>query len=188
VAGLFLTGVMDSFSDDPLVLATTALIGAELGGWLTMVLGTGSMSAARGLMLTTGAGWGLIYASLLVATLATSGTDFEGVGSFLPALMMAPGLGLGAMALAAMRYEPSVNQLLRANAFGGAVGGGVLLLTALAAGGFGSPLPYVLGLVSSAAAMSLVSMLWAEPGGSDAVTITYTGSRQAAGPYSNPWW
>lgn len=188
VASLFLTGVMDTFSNDPLVLATTALIGAELGGWLTMVLGTGSLSAARGLMLTTGASWGLIYASLLVATLATSGTEFDGAGSFLPALMMAPGLGLGAMALAAMRYEPSVNQLLRANALGGAVGGGVLLLTALAAGGFGSPLPYVLGLVSSAAAMSLVSMLWAEPGGSEGVTVTYTGSRQPVGPYSNPWW
>lgn len=187
VGAMFLTGLVDTFSDDPLVLASTALVGAEIAAWMSIVLGTGKLSAAQGLMLSSGAAWGLAYGALLVATLATSGTDFDGVGDFLPALLMAPGVGLGAMALASMRYTPSVEQLVRANIFGAGVGSGVLLLTALASGGFNQPLPYVLGLVTSAAAMSLVTLLWAEPD-PEVGTWTYTGRREPKRAYDNPWW
>ncbi|HLT30143.1 MAG TPA: hypothetical protein VK013_08865 [Myxococcaceae bacterium] len=187
VGALFLTGLVDTFSDDPLVLASTALVGAEIAAWMSIVLGTGKLPAAQGLMLSSGAAWGLAYGALLIATMATSGTDFDGVGDFLPALMIAPGIGLGAMALASIRYTPSVEQLVRANLFGAGVGSGVLLITALAAGGFNQPLPYVLGLVSSAAAMSLVTLLWAEPD-PEVGRWTHTGRREPARPYSNPWW
>lgn len=187
VGALFLAGIVDTFSDDALVLASTALVGAEIAAWMSIVLGTGKLPAAQGLMLSSGAAWGLAYGALLIATMATSGTDFDGVGDFLPALMIAPGIGLGAMALASIRYTPSVEQLVRANIFGAGVGSGVLLITALAAGGFNQPLPYVLGLVSSAAAMSLVTLLWAEPA-PELGRWTHTGRREPKGPYSNPWW
>lgn len=187
VGALFLAGIVDTFSDDPLVLASTALVGAEIAAWMSIVLGTGKLPAAQGLMLSSGAAWGLAYGALLIATMATSGTDFDGVGDFLPALMIAPGIGLGAMALASIRYTPSVEQLVRANIFGASVGSGVLLITALAAGGFNQPLPYVLGLVSSAAAMSLVTLLWAEPA-PELGRWTYTGRREPKRAYANPWW
>lgn len=186
IAGMFLTGLVDTFSNDPLVLATSALIGAELGAWLTLTVGTGEFPASRGLMIASGGAWGLIYGALLMATLGNSGTRIDSAEDVVPALLLAPGIGAAVMALASLRYDPSTSQLMRANLFGAAVGSSVLLLTALVAGGFNSPLPYVLGLVSSAAAMSLVSLLWAEDVQKPAYTST--GSIRKPKPYSNVWW
>jgi hypothetical protein len=185
VGGMFATGVVNLFSDDPLVLASSAIIGAELGSWLTVGLGGGELPASTALLVGSGGTWGLIYGALIMATLATSGTRFERLSDALPPLLIAPAIGAGAMALAATRFRPTSTQILRADAFGAVIGGGVLLVSALVAGGFQVPIPYILGIISSAGAMTAVSLLWEES--AERPTAALSQSSRKSRPYRGLW-
>jgi hypothetical protein len=188
VTGMALTGVVSLVPDaSALALATAGFIGAELGAWLTVVLGTGELPLNHGLMMASGAGWGLAYGGLLMAILATSGNQVKSSRDLIAPLLIAPGLGAGIMALSTMRFNPTSTQVLRADAFGAAVGGGVLLLSALVTGGFHQPTPYILGGLSSMAAMAVVSLLW-EEAAERPDTIVSSGRRTKGRPYTNIWW
>lgn len=182
LSGMFFTGLVDLMSDDALALSWTALLGCELGAWLTATLAGGEMTVARGLMVASGGAWGLAYAALFLAILSTSSNAVTTAGA-IDALLIAPGLGAGALALAGMKYSPSSAQVLRADLFGAGVGGAVLLVSALVLG-FTVPLPYVLSLLSSAGAVAAVSLLW-EEGAERPVALN--GQRRSE-RYRTVWW
>ncbi|MFL5345459.1 MAG: hypothetical protein ACJ8AT_11725 [Hyalangium sp.] len=161
VGGMFLGGFMDLLADDRDVLAWSSFAGAELGAWLTAVVGGGQLPVNHGLLISSGAVWGLASTALLLAMIEFSGTDIPGK-TWADALLMAPGIGAGAMAIATMRYNPTSGQILRADMFGAGVGAAVLLLSGLVLGGFDQPTPYVLSFLGAAGAITTVSLLWEE--------------------------
>jgi hypothetical protein len=169
IGGMFLGGFMDMLTKDPTLITWSAVVGAELGAWLTAGIAGGQMSTDDGLMVASGGGWGLAYTAMLLAIIHFSGTPLTGK-TFADALLMAPGVGATVMALATMKYEPTTRQILRANAYGAGVGALVLLISGLVLGGFDQPTPYVLAAIGSAGAIATVSVLWEEaaerPGGS----------------------
>lgn len=192
IAGMALAGLMDFFSDDKPTLAWTALIGAELGAWLTVGLGGGEFELRRGVAMTSAAGWAMAYTALLIAITGFSST-WPAIPTTVDLLLAAPGVGALGMALLGMRFDPSVAEMLRADLFGAGVGGAVLVLSALVLGGFGNAMPYVLSLLSSAGAITAVSVFWVEAaerhlaaGRNDG--RMYYRSKDADRPYSNPWW
>lgn len=162
VGGMFLGGATNMFTNDAWVLSWTSLIGAELGAWLTTVIGTGNLPLNQGLLVFSGAGWAAVYTALIIAIATTAGNGGS-VRASLDALLVTPALGATAMALATLRFNPSTTQIMRANIFGVGVGGAVLLLSALVLGAdFSSPVPYVLSAVGAIGAKTVVSLLWAE--------------------------
>ena len=182
VGGMFMGGLMDLVADDRDVLAWSSFLGAEAGAWLTAVIGGGQLPLNHGLLVTSGATWGLIGTALLLATVHTSGSRIDGK-TWADTLLIAPGIGATALALATMRYNPTSGQILRANMFGAGVGTVVLLLSGLVLGGFDEPTPYVLSFLGSAGAITTVSLLWEESVDNTAVTSS---SRNK--PYRNVWW
>ena len=103
VGGMFLGGFMDLLADDRDVLAWSSFVGAELGAWLTAVIGTGQLPLNHGLLVSSGAAWGLAYSALLLAIATmrynpTSGQILRadmfgaGVGAF---VLLVSGLVLG---------------------------------------------------------------------------------------------
>ncbi len=185
IAAMFFAGFVDLFSDDRTALAYTSFLGAELGAWLTTFVAGGEMTLATGLALSSGAAWAMAYMGLLLATLGNSGTQLT-TPTIVDSLLIAPGVGLGLMALANLRFKPTATQVLRANAFGAGVGAAVLVLSALVLGGFGSPTPYVLSLVTSAGAIAAVSIFWEES--AERPTQTLHRNREKDRPYRNVWW
>ncbi len=187
VGGMFLGGFMDLLADDRDVLAWSSFVGAELGAWLTAVIGTGQLPLNQGLLISSGAAWGLAYSALLLAIVHFSGTEIRGK-TWADTLMIAPGIGAGALAIATMRYSPTSGQILRANMFGAGVGAVVLLLSGLVLGGFDQPTPYVLSFLGSAGAITTVSLLWEESVDRTAVPAGSTGPRSSRGrPYKGLW-
>ena len=160
VSGLFFLGAADLLSDDALLLAWTGFLGAELGTWLTAAIAGGEMPVNDGLLVASGAGWGAAYSALMVAILGTTGTKMRSERVF-DVMAISTGVGAGAMALATMKYNPTTAQILRANIFGAGVGGAVLGLSLLVLG-TDTATPYALALVSSAGAITAVSLLWEE--------------------------
>ncbi|MBN1206227.1 MAG: hypothetical protein JXB05_15025 [Myxococcaceae bacterium] len=188
VGGMFLGGFMDLLADDRDVLAWSSFIGAELGAWLTAVIGGGQLPLNHGLLIASGAGWGLAYSALLLAIVHLSGTEIRGK-TWADTLLLAPGIGAGALAIATMRYSPTSGQILRANMFGAGVGTFVLLLSGLVLGGFDQPTPYVLSFLGSAGAITTVSLLWEESVDRTAVPSRSSGPRSSRGkPYKSVWW
>lgn len=183
VGGMFMGGFMDLLADDRDVLAWSSFVGAELAAWLTATIGGGQMPLNHGLLVSSGAAWGLAYSALLLAIVHFSGTEIRG-RTWADTLLIAPGIGAGALAIATMRYNPTSGQILRANMFGGGVGAVVLLLSGLVLGGFDQPTPYVLSFLGSAGAITTVSLLWEES--VDQTAITSSTSRRK--PYKNVWW
>lgn len=183
VGGMFVGGLMDLVADDRDVLAWSSFIGAEAGAWLTAVIGGGQLPLNHGLLVTSGATWGLVATALLLATVHTSGSRIDGK-TWVDTLLIAPGIGATALAIATMRYNPTSGQILRANMFGAGVGTVVLLLSGLVLGGFDQPTPYVLSFLGSAGAITTVSLLWEES--VDRTAITSSSSRNK--PYRNVWW
>jgi hypothetical protein len=169
IGGMFVGGFMDMLTKDPTLITWSAVVGAELGAWLTAGIAGGQMSTDDGLMVASGGGWGLAYSALLLAIIHFSGTPLQGK-TFADVLLIAPGVGATVMALATMKYEPTTRQILRANAYGAGIGALVLLISGLVLGGFDQPTPYVLSAIGSAGAIATVSVLWEEaaerPGGS----------------------
>ena len=183
VGGMFVGGLMDLVADNRDVLAWSSFIGAEAGAWLTSVIGGGQLPLNHGLLVSSGATWGLIATALLLATVHTSGSRIDGK-TWVDTLLIAPGIGATALAIATMRYNPTSGQILRANMFGAGVGTVVLLLSGLVLGGFDQPTPYVLSFLGSAGAITTVSLLWEES--VDRTAITSSSSRSK--PYRNVWW
>lgn len=182
VGGMFAAGFMDLIADDPGVLTWSTFVGAELAGWLTAYIGGGQMPLNDGLLVASGAGWGLAYTTLLLAIVNFSGTRLSG-RTWTDALLIAPGIGAGALALATVRYNPTPSQILRADIFGAGVGAAVLLLSGLVLGGFNQPTPYVLSFLGSAGAIATVSLLWEE-----SVDQAPIGGPRRSRTYKNVWW
>lgn len=183
VGGMFMGGLMDLVADDRDVLAWSAFIGAEAGAWLTAVIGGGQLPLNHGLLVSSGAAWGLISTALLLATVHTSGSRINGK-TWVDTLLIAPGIGATALAISTMRYNPTSGQILRANMFGAGVGTVVLLLSGLVLGGFDQPTPYVLSFLGSAGAITTVSLLWEESVDRTAVPSTSFKSKR----YRHVWW
>ncbi|WP_426731487.1 hypothetical protein [Myxococcus faecalis] len=181
VGGAFMAGFMDLFTQDAGVLTWSAFLGAELGAWLTAGLGGGQLPLNDGLLISSGAGWGAAYAALLLAVIHFSGTDISSK-TWRDTLLLAPGIGAGALALATMRYNPTPSQILRADLFGAGVGAAVLLISGLVLGGFDQSTPYVLSFLGSAGAITTVSLLWEE-------SVDRSALKNAKDrPYRNVWW
>lgn len=186
ISGMALTGLVDLMTNDALALAWVAFLGAEAGAWVTAVVGGGDFTVNKGLFIASGGGWGLAYCALLLGVLGTSGSSTN-VNAAVDALLIAPGIGAGALALAAMKYSPTTNQILRADAFGAGVGAGVLLLSGAFLGGFSQPTPYVLSMLGSAGAIAAVSLLW-EESAEGPPTAIYLKDVERDRPYASAWW
>ncbi|MBU8894484.1 hypothetical protein KRR26_02655 [Corallococcus sp. M34] len=186
VGAMFAAGFMDLVTQDAGVLTWSSFIGAELGAWLTAGLGGGQMPLDDGLLVASGAGWGLAYSALLLAIINFSGTRVSGK-TWKDTLLIAPGIGAGALALATMRYNPTPSQILRADMFGAGVGAAVLLISGLVLGGFDQSTPYVLSFLGSAGAITTVSLLWEES--VDHSSLGRSGhSSSKDRRYTSVWW
>lgn len=164
---LFLGAMTDLITrhNDAWATSWMSLIGGMAGGWLSVILARGDYPLNKMFLITTGGIWAGIYSALVVGIVATTGggiTPRAGID----AVMLLPAIGAAAFALAALKFNPSIAQIMRANLFGSLVGGIVLVVSGLLLGpttGFTkSPVPYILAGVSSAGAMTLVSLLWAD--------------------------
>ena len=190
IGGMFLGGFMDLLSTDKSLLTWSAFVGSELGAWLTATVGGGQMRVDDGLLIASGGAWGLAYSALLLAIVHFSGTEVSGK-NWADALLIAPGLGAGAAALASMRFNPTTNQILRADAFGAGVGAVLLVVSSLALGGFDNSTPYVLALLGSAGAITTVSLRWeesADKGSGYKKLNPYYRDPEKHRPYRTVWW
>ncbi|HEX5745660.1 MAG TPA: hypothetical protein VFZ09_05420 [Archangium sp.] len=161
IGGMFAAGFVDMLTRDVTALAWASFVGAELGAWLTATVAGSQLPLDDGMLVASGGGWGLIYGALLLAVVHFSGTKISGK-AWADTLLITPGIGATALALATMKYDPSPGQILRADIFGVGVGAVVLLLSGLVLGGFDQPTPYVLSFLGSAGAIATVSLLWEE--------------------------
>jgi hypothetical protein len=186
VGGMFMGGFMDLFAKDRDVLAWSSFVGAELGAWLTAVIGGGQLPLNHGLLISSGAAWGLAYSALLLASIHFSGTEIRGK-TWADTLLIAPGIGAGALAIATLRYNPTPGQILRADMFGAGVGSVILLLSGVVLGGFDQPTPYVLSFLGSAGAITVVSLLWEESVDRTALPPGGTAYKSKSKPYKGVW-
>lgn len=185
IAGMFTVGVVDTFTPNALALSIAALIGTEVGAWSTALFAGGDMRLDDGLFVSTGAAWGLAYAGLLLAMIATSGTEISTKGVF-DALLIAPGVGAGILALASTRYKPTTPQILRANAAGAGVGLAVLLISGVILGSFSNATPYLLSMISAAGAKAAIALIW--PDEPRARPAWSRRARSEDGRYRSSWW
>ena len=181
VGGMAVGGLMNLTTDDSTALAWSGLLGAELGSWLSIGFGGGDLPVETGVLVASGEGWGAIYAALSLAIIRFSGSSLT-TSAALDTLMLAPGIGATLLAFSTTRFHPSMRQILRANIAGAAIGGAVLLLSALVLGHLDIATPYLLAMLSSASTMAIVSVFWAEP--PDSPT---TGRPGAPAPYRSLW-
>ncbi len=184
IGGLFAAGFVDMLTRDVNALAWAAFMGAELGAWLTATIAGGQLPLDDGLLVASGGGWALLYGALLLSIIHFSGTKLS-ANTWTHTLLMAPGIGATALALATMKYNPSPSQILRADLFGVGVGAVVLLLSGLVLGGFDQPTPYVLSFLGSAGAIATVSLLWEEA--AERPGFARGGSGRSK-PYRCVWW
>ncbi|HYO64642.1 MAG TPA: hypothetical protein VEU33_01060 [Archangium sp.] len=184
IGGMFAAGFVDMLTRDATALAWASFVGAELGAWLTATIAGGQLPLDDGMLVASGGGWGLIYGALLLAIVHFSGSKISGK-TWTDTLLIAPGIGATALALATMKYDPSPGQILRADIFGVGVGAVVLLLSGLVLGGFDQPTPYVLSFLGSAGAIATVSLLWEEA--AERPGLAGLGSGRSK-PYRCVWW
>ncbi len=167
IGGMFLGGFTDLVTGHGDAYATSwmTMIGSSAGAWLAAIVGGGDIALNKATLIVSGAAWAAIYTALIVAIVATTGGAIT-PRSGLDAVMLMPAIGAGIMALATLKFNPSVGQIIRANIFGAIVGGAVLALSGLLLGpttGFTqSPVPYILAGVGAIGAKTLVSLLWAD--------------------------
>jgi hypothetical protein len=195
LGGMLGGGLVDSFSTDSTAVAWGAFTGMELAGWLTVGLGGGEFALADGLFMASGAGWAAAYTALIIATAWTSSGTPPATKAAVDTLLITPGLGAIALAVAALQMDPSASQILRADA-AGAGAGGVLLLIAGLLLGFDTPTPYVLAMLGSAGAIAAISIFWEEaaerpgapPGPLKLRRNPLLKDPKSGRPYNNPWW
>lgn len=182
--GLFLAGLSNLFTTEPYAISWLTLLGSLTGAWLTPLVGGGDLPLNHGVLITSGGVWAAIYASLIVAIVATTGGAVD-ARKGADAIMLMPALGAGAMALATLKFNPSTTQIMRANVFGVGVGGAVLVLSALVLGAnFNHFVPYLLAGVGAIGAQTLVSLLWVEAAESPTTPATTQPGRSRV----SPWW
>src|SRR6185295_15216684 len=192
-AGMLAGGLVDSVSTDVTALAYASFISAELGGWLTAAVGGGEMRLADGAAMASAGAWAGAYTALVLATLTYSGGNPPSGKNWVDALLIAPGLGAGAMASALLALHPTANQVIRGDLFGLGVGT-VVLLTSGFVVGFNNPTTYILTLLTSAGALAAVSIFWEEAAEKTTLEsmLGIRGRRGALAskkkPYNNPWW
>ena len=186
--GMLLGGFTDLVTNhgDAYATAWMAMIGSSAGAWIAAIVGGGDIALNKATLIVSGGAWAAIYTALIVAIIATTGGSIT-ARSGLDAVMLVPAFGAGIMALATLKFNPSVAQILRANIFGAIVGGAVLVLSGLLLGpatGFTrSPVPYILAGVGAIGAQTLVSLLWA-----DAAENPGSGELTSDRKYRNVWW
>lgn len=165
IGAAFLAGFTNFFSKDASVVSWLGLIGAEAGAWISAIVGGGEIPMNKFLLIESGAVWALIYTALICAIFATTSSG-SNVQSGIDALLIAPAIGAGALALSTLRFNPSTDQILRADLFGAAAGVAVLLIAGLvlnpATGFTKSPVPYVLSGIAAAGGITIVSLLWVD--------------------------
>jgi hypothetical protein len=187
--GMFLGGFTDLVTGHGDAYATTwmTLIGSTAGAWLAAIVGGGDIALNKAVLIVSGGAWAAIYTALIVAMVATTGGAIT-ARSGMDAIMLTPAIGAGLMALATLKFNPSVGQIIRANIFGGIVGGAVLLLSGLLLGpatGFTqSPVPYILAGVGAIGAKTLVSLLWVDTAEAPP-TVSGTSSTRR---FREVWW
>lgn len=190
---MFFIGLTNLFTTDANWVSWLGLIGAEIGAWVTTIVGGGDVATNHLLLITSGAGWAAIYAALILAIVATTGNSGN-ARQGIDALLLAPAIGAGAMSLALLKFNPSSAQILRADLFGAGVGAAVLLVSALVLGAkFDVPTPYILAGIGAAGAITTVSLLWAEaaeaPAGDGEKKQTWLyRDPEKDKPYSTVWW
>lgn len=184
IGGMFAAGFVDMLTRDTTALTWAAVLGAELGAWLTATVAGGQLPLDDGLLVASGGGWALLYGALLLSVVHFSGSKISGK-TWTDTLLIAPGIGATALAFATMKYNPTPGQILRADIFGVGVGAVVLLLSGLVLGGFDQPTPYVLSFLGSAGAIATVSLLWEEA--AERPGLARSGSGRAR-PYRCVWW
>ncbi|MBX5480395.1 MAG: hypothetical protein IRZ16_00900 [Myxococcaceae bacterium] len=194
LAGMLTTGFTNQFTENAEALAWTAFLGVEAGAWLTAVLAGGDMPVSKGLLIASGGLWGLVYSALILGMVGGSGTKLTARGAT-DALFISAGIGGVAMAIASAKYNPSSAQILRADLFGLGVGGAVFIVSSLVVGlRFDLATPYVLAALSSAGAITAVSLLWeesAERPEDRAVGQSaqyFYRSKELDRPYRTVWW
>lgn len=179
--GMTLGGLTDlaTKQQDAYATAWLTLLGSSAGAWLAAIVGGGELALNKMALIISGGGWAMIYTALAVAIVATTGGGIS-ARTGLDTVMLTPAVGAGLLALASLKFNPSVTQILRADLFGVAVGGAVLLLSGLLLGpatGFtASPIPYILAGVGAIGAKTVVSLLWADGVEGSAVSV---GTRSA---------
>mgnify|MGYP007112205966 CR=1 FL=1 len=164
---MFMGGMVDLITghNDAYATAWGSLLGGMAGGWLSAILARGDFALNKMFLITSGGAWAAIYGALIVGIVATTG-GMSSARTGLDAVMLLPALGAGVAALAALKLNPSIGQIMRANLFGALVGGVVLVVSGLLLGpttGFTqSPVPYILAGVGALGTQTLVSLLWAD--------------------------
>jgi hypothetical protein len=161
---MFFGGFVNIFTQDANAVSWSAWVGALLGAWLTAVVGTGQLPVNKGTLMLSGAYWATMFTALLLGiVVATGGGGTNGIRPGVDALMVAPGVGSGLMALALLKFNPSSAQILRADLFGTAAGVAVFLISELVLGfKFNNAVPYVLSGIAAAGGITIVSLLWAD--------------------------
>jgi hypothetical protein len=188
--GMLFGGIADLASGHKDAYATTwaTMIGNSAGAWLAAIIGGGDIPLNKAALVVSGGGWAAIYAALIIGIVSTTGGAITPRGA-IDGVMLLPAFGAGLMALATLKFNPSFGQIMRANLFGGLVGGAVLLLSGLLLGpatGFtASPVPYILAGVGAIGAKTLVSLLWADAAEPPPPTVSGTSSDRK---YRNVWW
>ncbi len=186
LGAMFMAGFSNLFTKDPDVVSWLGLIGAEAGAWLSAIVGGGELPLNKGLLISSGAVWALVYTALAVAIFASTGSGHD-VQSGIDALLITPAIGAGALALATLRFNPSTAQILRADAFGAVAGVAVLVIAGLVLGpktGFSNPIPYVLSGVAAAGAITIVSLLWVDAAEPAKSSLYYDPDRHKV----SVWW
>jgi hypothetical protein len=187
VGAAFAMGVTGAFLHDPLspgdqlTLSWAGAVGAEALAWVTAAVGGGDLAFNKGFFMASGSAWALAYGACLLGIFNGAGNPPSASG-IKGTLLLTPGIGLGLTALALLHYNPSTAQVWRADLFGGAVGA-VVLLIAGAVSGFQTAVPYVLAMLSSAGAITTVSLLWAESAERPGM-----GESEHDQPYRTVWW
>lgn len=191
IGGMFLGGFTDLVTShrDPYATAWMTVIGNSVGAWVAAIVGGGEIALNKAALIVSGAAWAAAYTALIVAIVATTGGSLT-FRSGIDAVMLTPALGAGALALATLRFNPSLGQIIRANIFGALVGGAVLVLSGLLLGptvGFTrSPVPYILSGVGAIGAKTLVSFLWADAAENPGQPMGDGSSKSKKYPYV--WW
>lgn len=186
--GMLLGGFTDLVTSHKDAYATTwaTMIGNSAGAWLAAIIGGGDIALNKATLIVSGGAWAAIYAALIVGMIAPGGTITPRDG--LAGIMLMPAIGAGLMALATLKFNPSFGQIMRANLFGGLVGGVVLVLSGLLLGPAtaftNSPVPYILAGVGAIGAQTLVSLLWADTAEPPPVSGGVSSDRK----YRNVWW
>lgn len=185
--GMFMGGLVNAMTTDAYAVSWSALIGSLGGAWLAAVVGGGDLALNKAALIISGGAWAGIYTGLILAIIASTGTPLTARG-VIDAMLITPAIGAGAMAIAALKFNPSFGQIMRANLFGAAVGGAVLLLSALLLGpttGFTHPVPYILAGVGAIGAKTIVSLLWADAAENPPPQALAPGSRRRK--YDSLW-